>query len=216
MTRTLLLDLDGTLVDTLPDLLASLNRVTGPMNLRPFTAPEVRPMIGDGAWVLVQRAMALRGRMAVPADLDALLADYTANVAGHSAPFPGVADGLARLAAAGWRLAVCTNKPERAARALLDALGFSPHLAAVGGGDSFPVRKPDPAHLLATLDAAGGRAARAVMLGDHQNDIQAARAANIACIFAAWGYGDDAGGAAETARDFAEACLLADRLLPAG
>ncbi len=203
MNRTLLLDLDGTLVDTLPDLLASLNRVLTPRGIEPFGAAEVRGMIGDGAWALVQRAMAARDRVAVPGDLDALLADYTAHAA-QSVPFPGVTSGLTRLAQAGWRLAVCTNKPERAARALLDALGWTAYLAAIGGGDSFPVRKPDPAHLLATLHQAGGTIEGATMLGDHQNDVLAATGAGIPCIFAAWGYGDDATGATATARDFAE------------
>ena len=133
----------------------------------------------------------------------------------ESSASPGVAEGLRALACEGWRLAVCTNKPEAAARTLLSALGLAPYLAAVGGGDSFAVRKPDPRHLLATLAAAGGIAARAVMGGDHANDVAAARGAGLPCIFAAWGYGPPAmsAGAVAVARDFTELATIARLLL---
>jgi phosphoglycolate phosphatase len=110
---------------------------------------------------------------------------------------------------------VCTNKPERAARVLLEAVGLTRYFAAVGAGDSFPVRKPDPAHLLLTLKAAGGEPGRAVMAGDHANDVAAARGASLPCIFAAWGYGPAsmAAGAVAVAHDFAELAALARRVL---
>jgi len=133
----------------------------------------------------------------------------------ESTPYPGVRQGLQRLSDEGWRLAVCTNKPEAAARSLLEALGLAAHFAAVGGGDSFPVRKPDPAHLLATLRAAGGEVAHAVMAGDHANDIVAAKGAGVPCIFAAWGYGPAsmAAGAIAVADDFPGMIETARRLL---
>ncbi len=214
MTPTLLLDLDGTLVDTLPDLLASLNRVLNPA--QPYTAAETRTWIGDGAGVLMRRAMAARGQTATEADMAAMVADYMAHVADHSVPFPGAVAAMDQMIAAGWRLAVCTNKPEAASRLLLSQLGLLDRLAAVGGGDSFPVRKPDPAHLLATLAAAGGDAERAIMVGDHQNDVLAAAGARIPCIFAVWGYGDDPAGAAATALSFPELPELATRILTRG
>lgn len=172
-------------------------------------------MIGDGARVLVERAFAARGASAGEAEFAAFLADYEANAAVGSRPYPGVAEALPALAGAGWRLAVCTNKPEAAARGLLAALGLAAFFAAIGGGDSFPVRKPDPAHLLATLAAAGGDRGRAVMLGDHANDVRAAAGAGIPCIFAAWGYGPPAmaEGAAAVAADFAEVPGLLARLV---
>jgi phosphoglycolate phosphatase len=110
---------------------------------------------------------------------------------------------------------VCTNKPEAAARILLDAVGLGRFMAAVGGGDSFPVRKPDPAHLLATLRAAGGSRERCVMAGDHANDIAAADGAGVPSIFAAWGYGraEWAKRATAVARDAAEMAALARSLL---
>lgn len=189
MTRILLLDLDGTLVDSAPDLHAALDRLMAARGRPPFARAEVTAMIGDGARVLVERAFAARGGGFDEAALDAFLADYTAHAAVLTRPFPGIPETLDALAAAGWTLAVCTNKPVAATRALLDALDLSARFAAVGGGDSFPVRKPDPGHLLGTLALAGGAPARAVMVGDHRNDVAAARGAGVPCVFAGWGYG---------------------------
>ena len=213
MEPTLLLDLDGTLVDTVPDLLACLNRLMDTHGLPALTTAEVIPMIGDGAAVLVRRGMAARGREAAPADVQALLADYTANVADGSRLFPGVEPTLRAMAADGWRLAVCTNKPVVASRELLASLGVLELFAAVGGGDSYRTRKPDPKHLLSTLADAGGRADAAVMVGDHHNDVQAAAGAGVPCIFAAWGYGAAPAGVAATAAAFPEVAGLARRLL---
>jgi phosphoglycolate phosphatase len=216
MEATLLLDLDGTLVDTVPDLLASLNRLAASHGMPTFAAAEVIPMIGDGAAVLVRRAMAARGREAAPADIEKLLADYTAHVADGSRLFPGVEPTLRAMAADGWRFAVCTNKPVVPARDLLASLGVLELFAAVGGGDSYRTRKPDPKHLLATLADAGGRADAAVMVGDHHNDAQAAAGAGVPCIFAAWGYGALPAEVAATARDFPEVARLAPGLLRRG
>ena len=209
MRPTLLLDLDGTLVDTLPDLLHSLNRVTG----GDYTMAEARPWIGDGAMVLVQRALAARGRVASAADLHTLMHDYVEHMSSASTPYPGAAAALAELADEGWRIAVCTNKPERAARDLLATTGLLPYLAAIGGGDSFPTRKPDPAHVLSTLAAAGGDRGAAVMAGDHQNDILSATGAGVPSIFVTWGYGDDSTGAVATADHFAALPAIARRII---
>ena len=205
----LLLDLDGTLVDSVPDLCASLNRVLDPAP--PFDRAEVVPMIGDGAAALVQRALAKRG-MSDDGALARLLADYTAHAGDATRLFPGVAETLAELGA-DWKLAICTNKPAAAAHTLLAALGIDHLFAALGGGDSYPVRKPDPAHLRLTLEAAGG--GQAVMVGDHANDVLAARGAGVPCIFAAWGYGPAsmAQGAAVVAERFQDVPRLATRLL---
>ena len=216
MPRTLLFDLDGTLVDTVPDLTAALNRLMRARGLAAFTRPEVAAMVGDGVAVLVARAFAVRGVAGDAGAVDELTADYTAHVAVESVLYPGVLSVLGGLAGDGWRLAVCTNKPERAAGALLEALGVRGLLCAVGGGDSFAVRKPDPGHLLGTLSRAGGRAEAAVMVGDHHNDVLAGRAAGVPAIFAAWGYGAPgmAEGSAAVARDIAEAAVIAGRLVP--
>ena len=215
MGPTLLLDLDGTLVDTVPDLAAALNRLMASRALPPFTWPETAAMVGDGVARLVERAFAARGLVPDAAAVADFSADYAAHAAVASRLFPGVAETLAALVAEGWLLAVCTNKPEGAARALLDAMGLTRLLAAIGGGDSFPVRKPDPAHLLATLRLAGGAVERAVMAGDHANDVAAARGAGLPCIFAAWGYGPPAmaEGATAVAEDVPAMAALARRLV---
>jgi phosphoglycolate phosphatase len=221
--RTLVLDLDGTLIDTVPDLAAALNRLMRARGLDGFTLAETAAMVGDGVARLVGRAFVARGRTADAADVAEYSADYSAHAVEASRLFPGVADTLGRMAAEGWGLAVCTNKPEAPARALLRAFGLEGLIRTVGGGDSFPVRKPDPRHLLATLAAAGGSADRAVMVGDNVNDVAAATGAGLPCIFAAWGYGppEMAAGAAATATGFSEVpelarALLVRRAAPAG
>jgi phosphoglycolate phosphatase len=215
LTRILLLDLDGTLVDSVPDLAAALNHVLEARGIATFTIPEVTRMVGDGVRVLVERALAARGHPPDEAVLDAYMAEYEAHPARHTRIYPGVAATLRAMTADGWRMAVCTNKPERAARTLLATLGFHGCFAAVGGGDSFPTRKPDPAHLLATLAQAGGTPDRAVMVGDHANDVHAAAGAHVPSIFAAWGYGTPAmaEGATAIADRFDDVPPLAARLL---
>lgn len=217
MPPTALFDLDGTLVDSAPDIHAAVDRMAARLGLRRYARAEVVGMIGDGVRALVERALAARGRAFDEMAYQAFLADYTANAAVETAPFPGIPAALDALAASGWRLAICTNKPEGATRALLAAIGLADRFAAIGAGDSFPVRKPDPAHLRATLAAAGGEAARAVMIGDHRNDVAAAAGAGIPCIFAAWGYGTAAmaEGAAAVATHPGEVPVLCGRLLAA-
>jgi phosphoglycolate phosphatase len=214
--RTLLLDLDGTLVDTVPDLAAAINRLMRSRSLPLFAPAQVAAMVGDGVATLVGRAFAAHGRAPDQTAVAEFSSDYAAHVAVDSRLYPDVAPVLQRLRHDGWALAVCTNKPQGAARELLAAVGLLPLLCAVGGGDSFPSRKPDPGHLLGTLARAGGTADRAVMLGDHRNDIVAARAAGIARIFAAWGYGPIGMGEGSDAlaHDIVEAASIASRLMP--
>ncbi len=215
MPPTLVLDLDGTLVDSAPDLASALNRLMAARGLATFARPEVAAMIGDGARALVTRALAVRDAAFDEAALEAFMADYATNVAVDSAPFPGVPETLRQFVADGWRLAVCTNKPAAPSRALLEAIGLAPMMAAIGGGDSFPTRKPDPRHLLATLEAAGGTPDAAIMVGDHANDVGAATGAGLPCIFALWGYGPAAmaKGAAAVARNFSDLPEMAPALL---
>lgn len=189
MRRVALFDLDGTLVDSAPDLAAALSRLMATRGLAGFRREEVIPMIGDGAKVLLDRAFAARGREPDAAALPAFLLDYEAHAAVETRPFPGIPEALDSLSRGGWSLAVCTNKPEAPARALLAALGLAGRFDAIIGGDSLPVRKPDPGHLLGAIAAAGGHRARAAMIGDHANDVRAAAAAQIPALFCAWGYG---------------------------
>jgi phosphoglycolate phosphatase len=205
MQPTAVFDLDGTLVDSAPDLHAALDRLMARRGLSGFRRGDIIPMIGDGAKVLVERALAARGAAFEPSALHDFLIDYGANAVVDTAPFPGIPEVLHHLVDAGWRLAVCTNKPTGPAVTLLQALGLAAPFSAIGGGDSYAARKPDPSHLLATLRDAGGDASSAVMIGDHHNDIAAASGAGIPAIFAGWGYGslDMAGRApvATTPRD---------------
>ena len=217
MAGTLVLDLDGTIVDSVPDLAAALNRLMARRGLASFSLAETAGMVGDGVQRLVERAFAARGQSADAEAIEHYVADYGRNYAVASRLYPGAAATLHSLRGAGWRLAVCTNKLEQPARDLLDALGLAGVFAAIGGGDSFPVRKPDPAHLLATLQAAGGIPEQAVMAGDHANDVAAGKGAGLPVIFAAWGYGrpEMAAGADAVARDFMELPDLATALLAA-
>ncbi len=217
MARCMILDLDGTLVDSVPDLELSLNRLMAARGLAGFGYPAVAAMVGDGAAVLVERAFAAHGRTPDASALDDFLTDYGANTAGASVAYPGVEATLRQLFADGWKLAVCTNKPEVPARSLLAALGLNGLFAAIGGADSYPMRKPDPGHLLATLASAGGTVDRSVMIGDHKNDVAAALGAGVPCIFAAWGYGphEMAAGAVAVAEDFPQAAHIAAGLLRA-
>ncbi len=215
--RTMVFDLDGTLTDSVPDIAAAVNRTLAARNLPPLTEQDVAAMVGDGLQPLIDRAFAAVG--AVP-DTHAgaeYLADYEANVADATRLFPGMDEALNELRAHGWTLAVCTNKPERAARLLLNALGVSDRFAAVGGGDSFAAHKPDPLHVRSTIAAAGGEPARALMVGDHHNDVRAASGCGVRTIFAGWGYGRPGmeEGAAGTAKDIPEFVRMAEELLPA-
>ena len=212
---TLVLDLDGTIVDSLPDLTAALNRLMAARGLASFPAPSVAAMVGDGTTKLVERAFAARSGEARKDDIEAFVADYTAHATEATRTFPGVEETLGRLKASGWQFALCTNKTIAATHAVLDALGLAHWFAALGCGDTFPVRKPNPAHLLGTLDAAGGDPRRAVMAGDHANDIAVAKGASVPSIFAAWGYGarSMAEGASAVAERFTDLRTLGPKLL---
>jgi phosphoglycolate phosphatase len=187
----LLFDLDGTLVDSVPDLAAAVNTVLAEHGLAPLSEPEIAGMVGDGVAALVERALLARGGrgIALSPAVERYVALYKANATTLSRPYPGVADGLAELAGAGVGLAVCTNKPEAATRAVLEGLGLDRFFPVVLGGDSLASRKPDPAPLLAALDQLGAGAAESAMIGDHRNDVLAARAAGTSVIFARYGYG---------------------------
>lgn len=186
-------DLDGTLVHSAPDIAAALNRLMARRALPAFALPEVQAMIGDGARALLAKAFAARGASWGEEDLGSFLPDLEANSAVLTHPFPGIPEALAGLAEAGWGLAVCTNKPIAATRALLEGLGLAGRFPVVLGGDSLSVRKPDPGHVRGVLEEAGAAPGEAVMIGDHSNDVLAARGAGVRSVFAAWGYGADPG-----------------------
>jgi phosphoglycolate phosphatase len=185
-------DLDGTLVDTAPDLIATLNIVFAEQNVPPVRYEAARAMIGGGVKVLLEHGLTAQNIAFTPADLgrlyDGYLQRYAAHIADHSRPFPGLEPALDRLAEQGFRLAVCTNKLEWLSVRLLDALKLSGRFAAICGQDTFGIPKPDPEMLRRTIRKAGGDPARAVMVGDSANDIDTARAAGIAVVAVDFGY----------------------------
>lgn len=191
--RAVVFDLDGTLIDSDPDIRAALNRVLVAEGLAPLSAEQVQSMIGDGAKVLVERGFAARGQTAQAAQVAAFMADYQANAVVATVPYPGIVEALQALQLAGHPLGVCTNKPVAAARDVLAALGLEKYFGAIIGGDSTPYRKPHPNHLAAALQALGASPDHAVMVGDHANDINAAAGLGVPSIFVSWGYGQAQG-----------------------
>lgn len=184
-------DLDGTLIDSLPDLCTAANRLLEQEGRHTLTPAQVRPMIGDGARKLVERAFAATGdgREAELDDLTRRFLDiYEAMVAVDTRPFPHVIEALETLRAQGLRLGVCTNKPQHATMELLEALDLKRYFDAVVGGDALPVRKPDPRHVIATLAALGTDTRRAVAVGDSPNDVNAAKAAGVPVVAVSFGY----------------------------
>jgi phosphoglycolate phosphatase len=185
-------DLDGTLVDTAPDLVDTLNVILAREGMPPVPFADARNMIGGGARVLIERGLKAEGRSGSKAEVDGLYGDFVAYYADHladrSLPFPGAVAAMERLALGGCRFAVCTNKLEWLSLRLLDALGLSNRFAAICGQDTFGVQKPDPAILLQTIQRAGGTPARSVMVGDSINDIDVARAAGVPVVAVDFGY----------------------------
>jgi len=191
---TLVFDLDGTLVDTAPDLLDSLNHCLGCAGMRQASETELRRYVGMGGLVMIQRAFAAQNEALTDAHLAELhgifLEHYTRNIPGRSRAFPGVVEAMGRFADAGYVLAVCTNKYEGLARNLLAGLALTDRFAAICGQDTFPFRKPDPRHLTLTIEAAGGNPQSALMVGDSRTDIDTAKAAGIPVVAVDFGYTD--------------------------
>lgn len=191
---TIVFDLDGTLVDTAPDLVAATNHVLADSGLQPIDAPTLLKYVGYGARMMIEQALLARARVPDPADVDRqlelFLTYYTDNIAAGSRPFPDTVTVLRELEARGVRLAVCTNKSEALSRKLLDALGLKAMFAAIAGRDTFAHCKPHPDHLLNTIAAAGGDARRAIMVGDSSVDVATAKAARVPVIAVTFGYSD--------------------------
>jgi phosphoglycolate phosphatase len=187
----LLFDLDGTLVDSVPDLAAAANRLLAELARAPLSVEAIAGMVGDGVAKLVERVLAARqaSEAAPEPALRRFVALYEADATTLTRPYPGVETVLDSLTRAGIRLAVCTNKLERATRAVLEGLRLARFFPVVLGGDTLPTHKPDPGPLLAALARLGVAPEAAAMVGDHRNDMLAARCAGIAAIFARYGYG---------------------------
>ena len=193
-SHTIVFDLDGTLVDTAPDLISALNFVLDREGLPPVPLASARNMIGAGARKLIERGLELEGRFTSVEDVTRLTADfidyYAAHIADASRPFEGLEGALDDLQALGFRFAVCTNKLEWLSKLLLDQLGLSSRFSAICGADTFGVSTPDPAILQQTIARAGGLVSSAVMVGDAGPDIGVARRAGVPVIGVEFGYTD--------------------------
>jgi phosphoglycolate phosphatase len=188
----ILFDLDGTLVDSAPDLAAATDHVLASYGRPPVGLAAVRHMVGDGARALVERGFAATGAP-LPADqvhlaVRRFLDHYGGNLSAHTRPFDGVAEVLERLRTAGATLAVCTNKVEGLSRAILRDLRLDGFFADVVGGDTLAVKKPHAGHLTGTLGRLGLAGRPAAMVGDSANDVLAARAAGLPVVAVSFGY----------------------------
>jgi phosphoglycolate phosphatase len=185
-------DLDGTLVDTAPDLIGALNHILVREGLPPLPLASARNLIGAGARRLLERGFEAEGRDVSPEEMARLTRDfidyYAVHIADESRPFEGLEDALDQLAGQGFRLAVCTNKLEGLSRLLLDKLGLTARFAAICGADTFGVSKPDPVILQQTVARAGGGITSTIMVGDAGTDIGVARRSGVPVIGVSFGY----------------------------
>lgn len=191
---TIAFDLDGTLVDTAPDLLSALNVVLREAGFAPLADEHVRGLFGGGARVMIERGLAHYGMRVEDSDIDRMqarfLAHYQDHIADGSQPFPGAAEMLDAMAAQNANLIVVTNKYERYSIQLLKALGLASRFSVIAGPDTYGVRKPDPGHLLRAVEQAGGHPGTTVMVGDSITDVSTARAAKVPVIAVSFGYRD--------------------------
>ena len=189
---TIVFDLDGTLIDTAPDLAAAANHALGRLGLEPVTVAQLHPFIGHGSKAMIDAGLRFHDRTVEEPELDKLhdhfLEFYAKNVAVESRPFEGIPELLVELRGAGARLAVCTNKVEHLSKILLRELRLDTHFDAIAGRDTFDEFKPAPGHFTRTVALAGGRAKRAVMVGDSEVDLATAAAANVPFIGVSFGY----------------------------
>jgi len=190
--RLIVFDLDGTLVDSAPDLIDALNVILGREGLAPVPLEQGRTFVGKGGRVMLRRGLAAHGRQVTDARLDelfaAFLAYYNEHLTEKTRFYPGAEAALDRLEATGFAFAICTNKLEHSSRKLIEELGATARFKAICGQDTFPVSKPNGAMLHRTIDKAGGDAATAIMVGDTETDILTARDARVPVIAVDFGY----------------------------
>ena len=189
---TIAFDLDGTLVESAPDLIAAVNSILIAEGLKPLTIEEVRPFISRGARWLLQWGIASAGvpesAARAAALFDRFITYYSAHIADESHPFPGVIDALNVMRTAGAKLVVCTNKPTALSHSLLTKLGMVDLFDGIVGIDAVTAAKPDAAHLIEAVQAVGGDLTRTIMVGDADTDAGTARAAGTLLILVDFGY----------------------------
>ena len=189
---TVLYDLDGTLIESAKDMQVAVSRVLADHGLPPATEEDMRAFMGQGSKVTMDRAFSKYGRKLDEAALSAVTREfvryYEADPVSHTFAFPGVAEVVARFGRLGLKQGVCTNKFEKPSRMILEHLKLMPPISDVAGADTFPVRKPDPKHILMLVDRMGGSPDRTVMVGDSIHDLEAAHGAGLPAVLVSWGY----------------------------
>jgi phosphoglycolate phosphatase len=191
-SRALIFDLDGTLVDTAPDLMHATNHVLATLKRRPITMDEVRSFVGHGAKTLIARGCEATGNPVDPRAIETLYQEfiifYAANIAVSSRPFPGLITLLERCQSEGIAMAVCTNKLESLSLRLLDALDMRKYFGAVVGPDTIGVAKPDPRPFYEAVNRLALNETKSIMIGDSETDILTARNAGVPVIAVPFGY----------------------------
>jgi phosphoglycolate phosphatase len=189
---TIIYDLDGTLIDSAKDMQMAVSHVLADHGLQPVTEDDVRIFMGQGSKVTMSKAFAKNGRSLDDATLSAVTSEfvryYEADPVHYTTAFDGVAEVVARLARLGLKQGVCTNKFEKPSRMILEGLKLMPPITDVAGADTFPVRKPDPRHILLLLERMGGDPKRTAMIGDSIHDVEAAHGAGLPAVLVSWGY----------------------------
>ena len=189
---TVLYDLDGTLIDSAKDMQMAVSRVLADHRLPPVTEDDVRIFMGQGSKITLGKAFTKNGVTLDDAALSAVTREfvryYEADPVRYTTAFDGVAGVVARFAGLGLKQGVCTNKFEKPSRMILEGLKLMPPITDVAGADTFPVRKPDPKHILLLLERMGGTPERSVMIGDSIHDVEAAHGAGLPAVLVSWGY----------------------------
>jgi phosphoglycolate phosphatase len=220
---TVVFDLDGTMIDTAPDLIHAANHALEKNGMARVATRIIQPAVGYGARAMIRTAMESLGRQPSDEELtrmtEEFVAYYAENILVDSRAFPGLVQAMDELRMGGARLAVCTNKRERLAKMLLAGLELDDYFDFIAGRDTFPVSKPDPEHILQTVRAAGGDPRRSLMVGDSSADGDAAKGAPMPFIAVSFGYGEspvDVLKPDAIIHSFAELVPAVRRLLPSG
>ncbi len=191
---TVIYDLDGTLIDSAKDMQVAVSRVLADHGLPPVSEDDVRIFMGQGSKVTMNKAFTKYGKQLDDDALSAVTREfvryYEADPVSNTTAFAGVSDVVARFDKLGLKQGVCTNKFERPSRMILEHLRLMPPITDLAGADTFPVRKPDPRHILMLVERMGSTPERAVMVGDSIHDVHAAHAAGLPAVLVSWGYTD--------------------------
>lgn len=185
----IIFDLDGTLVDSVSDMTAEINKILVERGLEPLLVKTTSKFLGDGMRSFARRAFSVRGMIDLEESLNTFVARYRDSAHSLTTPYEGVKETLSALRERGWRISVCTNKDESIATAILQETDLLKYMDVVCGGDTVSFQKPDPRHLRAVVARAEYSKLHKIMIGDNKNDFEAAHGYEMSFAFAHWGYG---------------------------